>query len=220
MSLTNPAQLPNPPQQSRSRAKVESLAIATEKLLRQKPFKEITVAELARAAGVSPAYLYTRFSNKQGLLNYLIEEFQTKQQARAGQLLNPQRWQNVTLESRLARLANHFAKAADSHGGLLRAMSEMDNECIQGDAWLVSGTGGNLCNWLLECDAEIQHPAPRQAVVFVLQIFAFCFQTRQFLGNAHPARNFSSQEMVCMASNYLKSAGPVAEFAQGDLENE
>ena len=53
------------PRQARSEAKLDALMNAVEILLREKPYNDVSVAELAVEAGVSPAYLYTRFENKQ-----------------------------------------------------------------------------------------------------------------------------------------------------------
>jgi AcrR family transcriptional regulator len=62
-----------PAVQERSRKTRAALLEAMEVLLRHKPFGEITVAELAAKAGVSPASIYQRFSNRDALAAILVE---------------------------------------------------------------------------------------------------------------------------------------------------
>lgn len=62
-----------PAVQERSRKTRAALLEAMERLLNRKPFAEITVAELAAEAGVSPASVYQRFSNRDALVAILIE---------------------------------------------------------------------------------------------------------------------------------------------------
>jgi len=62
------------PQQQRSRATHDALLQAFRRLLRTKPFAEISVAEIAGAAGMSVGGFYARFAAKDALLVPLMEE--------------------------------------------------------------------------------------------------------------------------------------------------
>lgn len=62
------------PQQQRSRATHDALLQAFRRLLRAKPFAEITVAEIAGAAEMSVGGFYARFAAKDALLVPLMEE--------------------------------------------------------------------------------------------------------------------------------------------------
>jgi AcrR family transcriptional regulator len=62
-----------PAVQERSRKTRAALLAAMGRLLGRKPFAEITVAELAAEAAVSPASIYQRFSNRDALVAILIE---------------------------------------------------------------------------------------------------------------------------------------------------
>lgn len=59
--------------QSRSRETRDKLLNALENLLRKKDFTDISVAEIARVAGVSTASIYRRFDKKQGFIPVLFE---------------------------------------------------------------------------------------------------------------------------------------------------
>ncbi|MEO1136821.1 MAG: TetR/AcrR family transcriptional regulator, partial [Pseudomonadota bacterium] len=62
-----------PAVQARSRETRDQLMKALEALLRQKEFDEIGVAEIAAAAGVSPASVYRRYDKKDGFIPALFE---------------------------------------------------------------------------------------------------------------------------------------------------
>lgn len=52
------------PKQKRSAQTLERIVAAVHALLEEKDFREITIGEIARTAGVAPSLLYTRFSGK------------------------------------------------------------------------------------------------------------------------------------------------------------
>ncbi len=62
-----------PVSQKRSLDKRDRILNAMETLLRRKEFREISVAELARHANVSPATIYQRFSNVDATASVLLE---------------------------------------------------------------------------------------------------------------------------------------------------
>ncbi len=62
-----------PASQRRSLQKRERILAAMDGLLQRRPFTEISVADLAREAGVSPATLYQRFSNVDASASVLLE---------------------------------------------------------------------------------------------------------------------------------------------------
>src|SRR5690606_31252701 len=62
-----------PVNQGRSREKRDRILRAMDALLRNKPFASISVAELAAEAGVSPATIYQRFSNRDATASVLLE---------------------------------------------------------------------------------------------------------------------------------------------------
>lgn len=62
-----------PANQGRSREKRDRILAAMDRLLRQKAFSEIGVAELAAEAGVSAATIYQRFSNRDATASVLLE---------------------------------------------------------------------------------------------------------------------------------------------------
>jgi AcrR family transcriptional regulator len=62
-----------PASQHRSRQKRDRILAAMERLLKARPFPDISVVDLAREAGVSPATIYQRFSNVDATASVLLE---------------------------------------------------------------------------------------------------------------------------------------------------
>ena len=62
-----------PAVQDRSKGTRDRLLAAMDALLREKPFEALSVGEIAARAGVSPATIYQRFSNKDAAAAILIE---------------------------------------------------------------------------------------------------------------------------------------------------
>src|SRR5437867_10691217 len=63
------------PAQARSRETIERFAQAAERLLRTRPFEEITVQEIVRRARRPIGSFYARFSTKEALLPFLYRRY-------------------------------------------------------------------------------------------------------------------------------------------------
>lgn len=73
--MARPATSINPPRQARSRNTLDRFARAAVVLLNRRPWSQISVAELAEAAESSVGAFYTRFADKDALLEYLDERY-------------------------------------------------------------------------------------------------------------------------------------------------
>lgn len=66
------------PRQARSRATMERILVAVEELLAEKPFDQITIAEISARAESAPTAIYARFSDKTALLLAVHERFKKR----------------------------------------------------------------------------------------------------------------------------------------------
>jgi AcrR family transcriptional regulator len=64
-----------PPVQERAQVTLEAFAAAAEELLRDRPFENISVRDIARAAGRPLGSFYARFPSKDALLPYLYARY-------------------------------------------------------------------------------------------------------------------------------------------------
>lgn len=151
--------------------------------------------DLARAAGLSPAYLYTRFDNKQALLDHVIGTFLERQESAIKLLFIQGKWEQG-LEGRLRWLARQFQGLLDQHRGKIRALTEMHAGDDAANAWLELTTRGYVRDWLLACADEIRHSDPLGAVTTVLQLFTLALQSGA-------ATAIQADDVVRMALLYL-----------------
>ena len=87
-----------PALQTRSQQTRDKLVAALERLLRNKPFEQISVAEIAQEAGVSVGAVYTRFENKDAFIPVLFDLYKARLQDHASD-------QKAEAEQTRARLA-------------------------------------------------------------------------------------------------------------------
>ncbi len=67
-----------PAHQARSRQTREKIVHALDAALAEKPFDQVSVAELAERAGVAVGSVYQRFKNKDALIPVILEIYQSK----------------------------------------------------------------------------------------------------------------------------------------------
>ncbi len=159
---------PKRPQQARSKATLERLLSATEAMLKNKTFSEITVADIVDAAATSTGAFYKRFSSKAELLPYLIEKRQERHLAEIEAFVADPHWHDVGLTDRVNTFTKILSESYIQNRGPIRALvsrqfsdrSELPPEEIRKARAIVDLIAG----WLIECSDEIQHPSPIDAV--------------------------------------------------------
>ncbi len=115
-------------EQGRSRRTREKLVMGFAELLREKPFDSITIAELAKRAGVGVGTVYGRFANKDALIPVIFEVYLKMLEHYAGDPANAltldetdtlrpalekicaQAWRLLRAEPQLIRTAHLYAR--------------------------------------------------------------------------------------------------------------
>jgi len=159
---------PGRPKQARSQATLDRLLAAVETLLRQKSFSDISVAEIVDTAASSTGAFYKRFSSKADVLPYLLEKLQTEQLAKIESFVADEKWQGVNLADRVRIFFKILSQSYLQNRGLVRALvsrqfsdrSELPPDEIRKARALVD----LIAEWLLECEPEIRHPSPAEAI--------------------------------------------------------
>ena len=115
-------------EQGRSRRTREKLVMGFAELLREKPFDSITIAELAKRAGIGVGTVYGRFANKDALIPVIFEVYLKMLEHYAGDPSNAltlnetdtlrsalhkicaQAWRLLQAEPQLIRTAHLYAR--------------------------------------------------------------------------------------------------------------
>src|ERR1051325_533115 len=91
-------------QQTRSKETAVRLLQAAEDVLEKRGLKGASVPEIARRAGVSPASIYRRFVDKDGLLREVLEQFFERALQANEVALDPDCWRAGSLEKSVSAL--------------------------------------------------------------------------------------------------------------------
>src|SRR5215212_9588873 len=98
-------------QQERSRETAARLLEAAEAVLEKRGLKGASVPEIARRAGVSPASIYRRFVDKDGLLREVFERFFERAIQTNNAALDPACWRATSLEKSVRALVTGMVAA-------------------------------------------------------------------------------------------------------------
>jgi AcrR family transcriptional regulator len=109
------------PLQDRSRRTYEAILEATEALLREKSFEEITVLEIVRTGGVSIGSFYARFASKESLLPVLYQRYEERISKRAAELSGEIERARTLLDACLA-VTRSLAGVFQANPNLMRAI--------------------------------------------------------------------------------------------------
>ena len=155
------------PRQSRSQETMDRICIAAEGLLNEKPFQQISVEEIAVAAGSSVGGFYARFKDKDALFDLLYDRYVAELRETVNEMFAPDRWQGVPLADRIHEFSKFAFSVIRSHRGLFRAMLlrrpvTSDIPCTEQDRERHKIIDG-IRDLMLDCIDEMTHPDPELA---------------------------------------------------------
>ncbi|MEN8374325.1 MAG: TetR/AcrR family transcriptional regulator [Gemmatimonadota bacterium] len=206
-----------PPLQRRSAKKLADILAATIELLEERSLEEIGVADIARRAGVSVGTIYTRFTDKEALLSFLIVQLLSKQVEGFRALFDPREWTGVALDARVLHFAHLVVASVQLQPGLQRAIllralgaardRGPEEERLQGEALDIAAA------WLLECRAEMRVSHPEKSAPLAISLAMSLVQSRLLFGDAGDGADPDSlpEEIARMMLAYLTCEAPLPE---------
>ena len=111
-----------PPRQTRSRASMEKVLRAATTLFTEQGFEETSLADIARASGVSIGSIYNRFAHKQAILLAIMEGYRRVRFEQITEMGRPERWVGKRAEDIVAFHMEIIFGAFRQDGGVLRLM--------------------------------------------------------------------------------------------------
>ena len=174
-----------PPQQARSKATLDRLLDAAERLVAEKGFDDTGVAEVARLAGSSVGAFYSRFQDKDGLLHALYERWLAEATATADAALAPERWEGASVREILSAVIAFLVVIHRERGGLIRAFvlrNHVDPEFHARQQRLSHYISDHVTALLLDRRSEICRPDPERAAHFGLTLVFSALETLMLFG--------------------------------------
>ncbi|HKP92951.1 MAG TPA: helix-turn-helix domain-containing protein, partial [Chthoniobacterales bacterium] len=104
--------------QTRSKETAARLLEAAEHVLEKRGLEGASVPEIARRAGVSPASIYRRFVDKDGLLREVFERFFERSIKANDETLQPSHWRAKSLDDSVCALVSGMVAAYSQRPGL------------------------------------------------------------------------------------------------------
>ena len=180
------------PRQARSHDTLRRLLAATEQLLADRHFEDLTIHQILAKSGVSTGSFYARFHSKEDLLPHLYADYSAALRARMAADTAPAKWRGLRLAARIRALVAQAVRAYRERRGLLRAVALLARSRPQAVAKSALRERDDqyraAAALLLECRREIKHPEPAFAVsTGILFVLAACRDKILFAEAPHPA---------------------------------
>lgn len=200
--------------QERSKQTAARLLQAAEETLEKRGAAAASVPEIARRAGVSPASIYRRFVDRDGLLREVFERFFERAIKANDEALEPSRWTATSLETSVCTLVSGMVAAYSQRPGLLRAVisySERHPDAAfrRRALELRERSLAGIEKIILLHAKEIKHPEPKKAVRIALRLVSLALKERispadKLRGPALSAEELS-RELSRMFLGYLRT---------------
>lgn len=111
------------PLQLRSRETLERVASATERLLEERTFEEITIGDILREARCSSGSFYARFAGKDALLPFLYERYDAQLRPRLEARLAGEPWRGMGFREACSTLVRGMLEMYLERRNLMRALA-------------------------------------------------------------------------------------------------
>jgi len=201
----------NPPHQARSQATLDRLLDSAETLFAEKGYEDTGVAEIARHAGSSVGAFYTRFDDKEALLNALYDRFVEQALFTGEAVLSPERWADAPVSEILAEIAAFLVRTYRERRGLLRTFvgrARQDAEFARRQRRYLEALEAQVRALMASRAAEIPHPDPERAGGLALAVGMSALQNGILFEEgaatlAHLPDDELAHEIVAMQLAYL-----------------
>jgi AcrR family transcriptional regulator len=153
-----------PPKQQRSQDTMARIVNAAERLLEERGFDDISVADITNRARSSVGAFYARFADKDALLDYLDKTHAEELIERVTAYSEDDRWRTAPVETLVGDVIGFLAGYFKEHRGVLRALSVRarlhDDPRFAEPTRRVNSRVPELVRLVLSRRSEIKHPSP------------------------------------------------------------
>jgi AcrR family transcriptional regulator len=196
-----------PATQARSRNSLARILDAAVRLMDKRPFRDITVSEIARVAKTSPTSVYARFENKNALLGGLFERYAIAQRDRVATLLDLELCRVVPLAVTLRRAFPEIVADYRRNQSLIRAFLDQASEDVRfREAWAELGQfiSGRVVALVSARLFEVDHPDPARGVSLCMAMtFASIANQIQMHGIDRPEMAEFTEGLIHMILRFL-----------------
>lgn len=184
--MTLARRMPYPVPTSPADPTLEALLDATEELLSERRFDDLSVAQIARRAGCAVGTVYGHVRSKAAILHQLAFRFVQRSEVEVDSLVASDI--PVDLQGRVQALVAYHVRAFRQSRGIVRAvapsMHARPEDVTPGFRELATSLLEREARWLAECIEEIGHRDPLTAARFGLMSVIAMAQNRVVFGDS------------------------------------
>jgi AcrR family transcriptional regulator len=173
-----------PPHQARSRATLDRLLDAAEGLLAEKAWEVVGVADIAQRADSSVGAFYSRFKDKDAVLNALYERFADELMATYDEMFHPERWKGASVSAIVQAIIAFRVRIYSERMGLLRAILHQgvyDKGFKARGHQLRAHFKDAFVRLMIARRRELLHPEPASGAEFVARVIQSVLYCRVLL---------------------------------------
>ena len=188
----------NQPLQKRSRKTLQRVLDVFVAMLAEKPFEEITMAELARRSKIAVTSIYARFENKQALVLAAHERHRDEMMHQMDELLDPARWAGASLETIAREVMARTIADRRQRLPLLRATLLINDPEVYERAAQIMRHASELMAKLLDPRLDwLPEKERARSVDFAMRAVVSVMQQKLVFGAIEPARfRLSDKELA------------------------
>ena len=163
------------PTQLRSQQTLERIMLSSTRLISERSYDDVTIADIAAEAEISVGAFYSRFRNKEALFSKLRENLAQETQSRINDALATD-WSEISLHDLLLNIVTNNVELYEKYRGVLTAIylstrvlnSSKNDELDSYNQNIVS----QIETLLLRKRDELRHARPRVAIRMAIACMA------------------------------------------------
>jgi AcrR family transcriptional regulator len=188
----------NQPRQARSRATMERILSAVEELLTEKPFDQITIAEISARSSSAPTAVYARFSDKTAVLLAVHERFRERTASKIFAAIEDPDRASLPLDQFLIYVARELVTLYRDNRQLLRSVLLADNAVMYTHAaGLATSLSIAIAGRMASCVAEERLSHAERDLDFAIRTALALVQQELVFGAQRVTRfDYSAEEML------------------------
>ncbi len=184
-----------PAYQDRSRRTREKIVIALDEALREKPFDQVSVAEIAQRAGVAVGTVYRRFENKDALIPVIFEIYKKRVEAMLDGDGAIEAEPDESLRSILRKVMRKTWSICAREAHLLRAThlyARLKPELAAGEEWkkYEQASAQSVAMIINHCAGQVKRKHLKRATAFAAYMLNSVFIEKGLYPNEAPATLF------------------------------
>ncbi|MGW0040846.1 TetR/AcrR family transcriptional regulator [Rhodococcus sp. NPDC003348] len=176
---------------------MERVLAAVEDLLADKPFEQITIAEISARSSSSPTSIYARFTDKNGLLLAAHERFKHEAEQRLVDRLGSEDTAALTPAEIFDLYARALVETFGEHHNLLRSVVLADSDVMYARAAELMATTSRLLANRLRPEITVDQDTGERCIDFAVRTVTAVLQQHVIFENRTPGRfALSDDEMA------------------------